>query len=113
MGGNQAAWGMLLLPYCEFKPIYNLVNFNNVMTSTVGTAPNRNIDQIQLVLNLFKCPSSGDSAAVTTSRCGGGGNDFKGRTTLVGGCQLPGQRGNPADRRRRSERPERPLHSAC
>ena len=32
MVANQAAWGMLLLPYCEFKPIYNLVNFNNLMT---------------------------------------------------------------------------------
>ena len=80
-GGNQVAWGMQLLPYCEFKPIYNLVNFNNTMVSTVGTAPNRNIDQIQLVLNLFKCPSSGDSAALSSSRCSGGSNDFQYRTT--------------------------------
>ena len=38
-GGNQASWGMLLLPYCEFQPIYGLVNFGNTMVSTVGTAP--------------------------------------------------------------------------
>jgi len=80
-GGNQVAWGMQLLPYCEFKPIYNLVNFNNTMVSTVGTAPNRNIDQIQLVLNLFKCPSAGDSATISSSRCSGTGNDFTYRTT--------------------------------
>ncbi len=80
-GGNQVAWGMQLLPYCEFKPIYNLVNFNNPMTSPVGTAPNRNIDQIQLVLNLFKCPSAGDSATLSSSRCSGGSNDFQYRTT--------------------------------
>jgi prepilin-type N-terminal cleavage/methylation domain-containing protein len=82
MGGNQAAWGMLLLPYCEFKPIYNLVNFNAVMVSTLGTAPNRNIDQIQLVLNLFKCPSAGDSAAISSSRCSGSG-DFAFRSTAA------------------------------
>src|SRR5579872_6525869 len=50
-GANQAAWGMQLLPYCEFKPIYNLVNFNIPMVQATGTAPNRNIDQIALVLN--------------------------------------------------------------
>jgi hypothetical protein len=83
MGGNQAGWGMLLLPYCEFKPIYGLVNFNAVMVNTISqTAPNRNVDQIALVLNLFKCPSSGDSAAVTTTRCNGtgkGSGDYQNR----------------------------------
>jgi len=80
MGGNQAGWGMLLLPYCEFKPIYGLVNFNAVMVNTINqTAPNRNLDQIALVLNLFKCPSSGDSAAVSSSRCGSSG-DYSFRT---------------------------------
>ena len=82
MGGNQAAWGMQLLPYCEFKPIYNLINFNAVMVSTLGTAPNRNIDQIQLVLNLFKCPSAGDSATLSSSRCSGSG-DFAFRSTAA------------------------------
>ena len=38
-GGNQVAWGTQLLPYCEFKPIYNLINFNNPMVSTVGRPP--------------------------------------------------------------------------
>ena len=47
------------------------------MISTIGTAPNRNIDQIQLVLNLFKCPSPGDSATLSSSRCSGTGNDFQ------------------------------------
>src|ERR1700685_405949 len=79
-GGNQAAWGMMLLPYVEFKPIYALVNPSYTMVSTIGTAPNRNVDQISLILNLFKCPSSGDATAITTSRCGGA-NDWGSRTT--------------------------------
>jgi len=86
MGGNQAAWGMLLLPYCEFKPIYGLVNFNAVMVNTINqTAPNRNVDQIALVLNLFKCPSAGDSAAVATTRCNhsAGSGDYQARTALA------------------------------
>jgi len=72
---------MQLLPFCEFQLTYDLVDFNNVMTSTNGTAPNRNLDQINLVLNLFKCPSSADSAAVSSSRCNGTGNDFLPRLT--------------------------------
>ncbi|HET6324115.1 MAG TPA: DUF1559 domain-containing protein [Planctomycetaceae bacterium] len=68
---NQASWGMLLLPYMEFRPIYDLVNFNSMMTDTTGTAPNRNVDQLILPLALFKCPSSGDTAAVSVSRCSG------------------------------------------
>ena len=79
-GGNQVAWGMQLLPYCEFKPIYNIVNFNNVMISTLGAAPNRNIDQIQLVLNLFKCPSAADAQTISSSRCSGTG-DYGFRST--------------------------------
>ena len=71
MGENQASWGMLLLPYMEFRPIYDLVNFNSMMTDTTGTAPNRNIDQIALPLALFKCPSSGDINAVSVARCSG------------------------------------------
>jgi prepilin-type N-terminal cleavage/methylation domain-containing protein len=68
---NQASWGMLLLPYCEFRPIYDLVNFNNMMTDTQGSAPNRNIDQISLPLALFKCPSSGDNDLTSKARCSG------------------------------------------
>lgn len=68
---NQASWGMLLLPYMEFRPIFDLVNFNQMMTDTSGTAPNRNIDQIALPLALFKCPSSGDVNAVAVQRCSG------------------------------------------
>jgi prepilin-type N-terminal cleavage/methylation domain-containing protein len=82
-GGNGVAWGMQLLPYCEFKPIYNLINFNQVATSTTGTAPNRNIDQINLILNLFKCPSSSDSQTISSSRCGGTGTDFSYRSTVA------------------------------
>jgi prepilin-type N-terminal cleavage/methylation domain-containing protein len=91
-GGNQASWGMLLLPYCEFQPIYDLVTFGNTMVSTVGTAPNRNVDQIILVLNLFKCPSSGDPANVSTSRCGGSG-DFSGRTSMAAVANYLGNSG--------------------
>jgi prepilin-type N-terminal cleavage/methylation domain-containing protein len=72
MGENQASWGMLLLPYMEFRPIYDLVNFNSMMTDSTGTAPNRNIDQINLQLALFKCPSSGDINATSVARCSGG-----------------------------------------
>ena len=68
---NQASWGMLLLPYMEFRPIFDLVNFNSMMTDTTGTAPNRNIDQIALPLALFKCPSSGDVNATSIFRCSG------------------------------------------
>jgi type II secretory pathway pseudopilin PulG len=68
---SGASWGMLILPYCEFRPIYGLVNFNLPMTSSVGTAPNRNIDQIQNILALFRCPSSGDPQVISSSRCGG------------------------------------------
>jgi len=57
MAENQASWGMLLLPYMEFRPIYDLVNFNVLMSDATGQAPNRNLDQIALPLNLFKCPS--------------------------------------------------------
>jgi prepilin-type N-terminal cleavage/methylation domain-containing protein len=79
-GGNGVAWGMQLLPYCEFKPIYNLINFNNLANSTVGTSPNRNFDQCNLILNLFKCPSASDSQTISSSRCSGTGNDFLFRT---------------------------------
>jgi len=68
---NQASWGMLLLPYMEFRPIYDLVNFNAMMTDSTGAAPNRNIDQVALPLALFKCPSAGDVNATAVSRCSG------------------------------------------
>jgi prepilin-type N-terminal cleavage/methylation domain-containing protein len=69
LGENQASWGMLLLPYTEFRPIYDLVNFNVLMSDTTGTAPNRNVDVIALPLAIFKCPSSGDVDQVSTARC--------------------------------------------
>ncbi len=65
---------MLLLPYCEFQPIYDLINFNVLMSDSTGTAPNRNIDQIALPLNLFKCPSSGDVNLSAVFRCAGPGS---------------------------------------
>jgi hypothetical protein len=65
---------MLLLPYCEFRPIFDNVNFNALMSDQVlGTAPNQNFQQISLVLALFKCPSSGDVDQVSKSRCTGTG----------------------------------------
>jgi len=75
---NQASWGMLLLPYVEFRPIFDLVNFNVMMSDTTGGAPNRNLDQVALPLALFKCPSSGDVNATSVARCSGGttGNLF-------------------------------------
>ena len=71
MAENQASWGMLLLPYMEFGLIYDVVNFNSLMTDTTGTAPNRNIDQISLPLALFRCPSSGDVNQTSKFRCAG------------------------------------------
>jgi len=67
---NGASWGMMLLPYCEFSTIYDLVNFNLPMTNTAApqVAPNRNFDQIITVLKLFQCPSSGDPATVSSDR---------------------------------------------
>jgi prepilin-type N-terminal cleavage/methylation domain-containing protein len=66
---NQASWGMLLLPYIEFGVTFDLVNFKVLMSDTTGTAPNRNVDQCQLPLALFKCPSSGDVATTSVVRC--------------------------------------------
>jgi prepilin-type N-terminal cleavage/methylation domain-containing protein len=80
-GGNGVAWGMQLLPFFENQLTYDLIDFNNVMTSTNGTAPNRNIDQINLIVTLFKCPSASDSMTISSSRCGGTGNDFLPRLT--------------------------------
>jgi len=71
MAENQASWGMLLLPFVEFGLVYDLVNFNVLMTDTTGTAPNRNVDQTQLTLALFKCPSSGDVNQSSKFRCAG------------------------------------------
>ncbi|HXY33610.1 MAG TPA: DUF1559 domain-containing protein [Planctomycetaceae bacterium] len=69
---NQASWGMLLLPYMEFRPIFDLVNFNVLMTdTTTATPPNQNLQQIALPLALFKCPSSGDVNITSTARCSG------------------------------------------
>jgi prepilin-type N-terminal cleavage/methylation domain-containing protein len=82
-GGNGVAWGMQLQPFFENQLNYELVDFNNVMTSTNGTAPNRNIDQINLIVTLFKCPSAADSMTVSSSRCNGTGNDFLSRSTTA------------------------------
>jgi prepilin-type N-terminal cleavage/methylation domain-containing protein len=80
---NLAAWGSLLLPYCEFKPIYNLIDFNNAMTFPLpGVGGGGNSAQAQLVLNLFKCPSASDSQTISSSRCGGTG-DFASRTEVA------------------------------
>jgi prepilin-type N-terminal cleavage/methylation domain-containing protein/prepilin-type processing-associated H-X9-DG protein len=94
-GGNQASWGMMLLPYCEFKPIYGLVTFGYTMISTQGpnVAPNRNADQIILVLNLFKCPSAGDPAAISSSRCHGTPADYGFRTTSAAVANYLGNSG--------------------
>jgi len=79
MTQNQAAWGMLLLPYCEFRPIYDLIDFNNPMTAGATNAPN--LQQLSQVLGLFHCPSSGDPAVVSQSRCNGAG-DYANRTNI-------------------------------
>jgi prepilin-type N-terminal cleavage/methylation domain-containing protein len=76
-GGNGVAWGMQLLTYCEFWSINSEIDYNKVATSTAGVPPHRNIDQINIVLPLFKCPSANDSQSVSSSRCNGAGNDFK------------------------------------
>jgi type II secretory pathway pseudopilin PulG len=82
-GGNGVAWGMQLQPFFENQLNYELVDFNTKMTSTNGTAPNRNFDQINLVIALFKCPSASDLATVSSSRCNGTGIDFQPRTTIA------------------------------
>jgi prepilin-type processing-associated H-X9-DG protein len=69
---SGVAWGTFLLPFCEFKNYYNLINFNYPMTdSTVTPSPNNNLSQIQAPLKLFQCPSAGDqgfSGALQNSR---------------------------------------------
>jgi prepilin-type N-terminal cleavage/methylation domain-containing protein len=82
-GGNGAAWGMQLQPFFENQLNADLVDFNTVMTSTNGTAPNRNYDQINVVVSLFKCPSAADLALASNSRCNGTGVDFLPRTTVA------------------------------
>ena len=82
-GGNGAAWGMQLQPFFENALNYEIVDFNNVMTSPNGTAPNRNLDQINLVVPLFKCPSAAEVTAVSNSRCNGTSIDFLQRTTTA------------------------------
>jgi hypothetical protein len=77
---NKAAWGALLLPYLEFKPIFNLVDFNNPMTVPGGQYATGNLGQANLILAVFKCPSSGDSANISVSRCTGSANDFVSRS---------------------------------
>jgi hypothetical protein len=89
---NQASWGMLLLPYMEFRPIYDLVNFNSMMTDSTGASQSRNIDQIALPLALFKCPSSGDVNAVSTFRCAGAAS----ATALFGAAGDTADRGTVA-----------------
>jgi prepilin-type N-terminal cleavage/methylation domain-containing protein len=88
---NQAAWGALLLPYCEFKPIAALIDYNNAMIWPKNNGSG-NLQQANLVLNLFKCPSSGDASAVTTSRCGGSG-DFGARTQFAAVANYLGNSG--------------------
>ncbi|HEV8000831.1 MAG TPA: DUF1559 domain-containing protein [Planctomycetaceae bacterium] len=89
---NQASWGMLLLPYMEFRPIYDLVNFNSMMTDSTGASQSRNIDQIALPLALFKCPSSGDVNAISTFRCAGAAS----ATALFGAAGDTADRGTVA-----------------
>ncbi len=43
---ERRPWGMQLQPFFENQLKSDLVDFNQVMTSTNGTAPNRNVDQI-------------------------------------------------------------------
>jgi len=79
---NGASWGMMLLPYVEFKTIYVLVNFNLPMTNAVSVNGVNNTQQILLILNLFKCPSSGDPTTVSVSR-GTGTGDYANRSFLA------------------------------
>jgi prepilin-type N-terminal cleavage/methylation domain-containing protein len=76
--GNEIAWGFLLLPYMEQRPIYDLMNFNLLATDTTGTPPGRNVDQIIELLRGFKCPSAGDPEEVSDVR--GGGAPYPART---------------------------------
>jgi prepilin-type N-terminal cleavage/methylation domain-containing protein len=86
---NQASWGMLLLPYLENGLTSDLVNFHALMSDTTGTAPNRNVDQCQLPLALFKCPSSGDRSPVSVIRCVASG------ASLFGAVGDTNHRGTP------------------
>ena len=82
-GGNGASWGMQLQPFFENQLKSDLVDFNQVMTSTNGTAPNRNVDQINTPLPLLRCPTASELMAVSNSRCNGTRNDFLARTTTA------------------------------
>jgi len=73
--GSGAGWGMLLLPYLEFRTIYDLVDFKYPMTLTnaSNTPATVNAAQISERLALFTCPSSGDPLLASTKRGGTAG----------------------------------------
>jgi prepilin-type N-terminal cleavage/methylation domain-containing protein/prepilin-type processing-associated H-X9-DG protein len=77
VGISGVAWGTFVLPYCEFRNYYNLINFNYPMTDTTqALAPNNNLSQIQANLKLFQCPTAGDQGFTgpvnTTRGCASG-----------------------------------------
>jgi len=65
--GTGAAWGTFLLPYLEFRTIYDLLDFPYPMTNS---SPTVNAAQIIERLALFTCPTAGDPDAVSNSRGG-------------------------------------------
>jgi len=73
--GSGASWGLLLLPYLEFRIIYDLVDMRYPVTAAVdyNGAAITNRAQITETLDLFRCPSSGDPAKTSKSRGGGAG----------------------------------------
>jgi len=68
--GSGAAWGLHLLPYVEFRVIWDLVDFRYPMTNTVDYGGNaiNNASVIQERLDLFICPSAADPKAQETKR---------------------------------------------
>jgi prepilin-type N-terminal cleavage/methylation domain-containing protein len=96
---NGSSWGMQLLPFVEFKTIYNLVQFNAPMTAPVGIGTATNQAQTMLILNLFKCPSSGDPSNTSQSRGGGtatlaaAATDYANRSALAATANYLGNAG--------------------
>src|SRR5579863_929426 len=95
MTQNQAAWGMLILPFCEFRPLYDIVYFNNPMTAGAVTQPTTNLGACQSILGLFHCPSSGDPLNISKARCNspGGTGDYTQRSQTAGTSNYLGNAG--------------------
>lgn len=63
---NQAAWGAMLLPFIEQKPLADRIDYRFPMQTGLPTASN--LDQIDEPLPTFRCPSDNAPLQATNQR---------------------------------------------